>query len=112
MPPHAWPPAALEAAGRASARLRRLRARPMTGDNDTRTWMTLSYKQQRFIDEYMIDFNGTQAAIRAGYSPRTAGSQAYQLVTDDRIQGELRARAARVSRRASVDVAEGVERRA
>ena len=46
--------------------------------------MALSYKQQRFIDEYMIDFNGTQAAIRAGYSPRTAGSQAYQLVRDER----------------------------
>ena len=29
-------------------------------------------KQQRFVTEYLMDFNGTQAAIRAGYSPRTA----------------------------------------
>ena len=29
-------------------------------------------KQQRFVAEYLIDLNGTQAAIRAGYSPRTA----------------------------------------
>ncbi len=29
-------------------------------------------KQQRFVDEYLIDLNATQAAIRAGYSPRTA----------------------------------------
>jgi len=32
----------------------------------------LTLKQQRFIDEYLIDLNATQAAIRAGYSPRTA----------------------------------------
>ena len=31
-------------------------------------------KQQRFVEEYMIDLNATQAAIRAGYSPKTAGS--------------------------------------
>lgn len=32
----------------------------------------LTAKQQRFIDEYLIDLNATQAAIRAGYSPSTA----------------------------------------
>ncbi len=32
----------------------------------------LTPKQLRFIDEYLIDLNATQAAIRAGYSPRTA----------------------------------------
>lgn len=31
-------------------------------------------KQQRFVDEYLIDLNATQAAIRAGYSARTAAS--------------------------------------
>jgi len=82
----------------------------MTGDNDTRIRMTLSYKQQRFIDEYMIDFNGTQAAIRAGYSPRTARHQAHQLVTDYRIQAELKARTAKLSEQASITVAEIVER--
>lgn len=30
-------------------------------------------KQQRFVDEYLIDLNATQAAIRAGYSEKTAG---------------------------------------
>jgi phage terminase small subunit len=35
--------------------------------------MTLNRKQQRFVDEYLIDLNATQAAIRAGYSPKTAG---------------------------------------
>ena len=32
----------------------------------------LTPKQQRFCDEYLIDMNGTQAAIRAGYSKKTA----------------------------------------
>ena len=33
---------------------------------------TLTAKQQRFCDEYLIDLNATQAAIRAGYSKKTA----------------------------------------
>ena len=33
----------------------------------------LTAKQQRFCDEYLIDLNATQAAIRAGYSEKTAG---------------------------------------
>lgn len=35
--------------------------------------MALTAKQQRFCDEYLIDLNATQAAIRAGYSKKTAG---------------------------------------
>ncbi|MBB4004467.1 terminase small subunit [Aurantimonas endophytica] len=34
--------------------------------------MTLTAKQRRFVDEYLVDLNATQAAIRAGYSERTA----------------------------------------
>jgi len=34
--------------------------------------MSLNPKQSRFVDEYLIDLNAAQAAIRAGYSPRTA----------------------------------------
>ena len=37
-------------------------------------------KQKRFADEYLVDLNGTQACIRAGYSVKTAGSQAEQLL--------------------------------
>lgn len=36
--------------------------------------------QQRFVDEYLVDLNGTQAAIRAGYSVVTAEQIAYQLL--------------------------------
>jgi phage terminase small subunit len=35
---------------------------------------TVTDKQKRFCDEYLIDCNATQAAIRAGYSPKTAYS--------------------------------------
>ena len=34
----------------------------------------MTEKQKRFCDEYLIDLNATQAAIRAGYSEKTAGS--------------------------------------
>ncbi|MFY2843583.1 terminase small subunit [Achromobacter ruhlandii] len=35
--------------------------------------MALTDKQRRFVDEYLVDLNATQAAIRAGYSAKTAG---------------------------------------
>jgi phage terminase small subunit len=38
-------------------------------------------KQLRFVEEYLKDLNGTQAAIRAGYSARTAAVQASRLLT-------------------------------
>jgi phage terminase small subunit len=37
-------------------------------------------KQDQFVREYLIDLNGTQAAIRAGYSKRTANEQAARLL--------------------------------
>jgi phage terminase small subunit len=38
----------------------------------------LTYKQRRFVQEYVIDLNATQAAIRAGYSKKTANEQGSQ----------------------------------
>jgi phage terminase small subunit len=51
--------------------------------------MTMNDKQKAFCAEYIIDFNGTQAAIRAGYSPRTANEQAAQLLAKLSIQNEI-----------------------
>ncbi len=34
--------------------------------------IALTQKQQRFVDEYLVDLNATQAAVRAGYSEQTA----------------------------------------
>lgn len=39
-------------------------------------------RKERFCYEYIIDLNAAQAAIRAGYSPRTAKSQGQRLLTD------------------------------
>ncbi len=46
----------------------------------------LTAKRQRFVAEYLIDLNGTQAAIRAGYSPATARAQGSRLLTNVDIQ--------------------------
>lgn len=48
-------------------------------------------KQAAFIDEYLIDHNGTQAAIRAGYSKRTARQQAVELLAADDIRHAIQA---------------------
>jgi phage terminase small subunit len=40
----------------------------------------LTVKQQRFVQEYAVDLNGIQAAIRAGYSPKTARSIASETL--------------------------------
>jgi len=45
----------------------------------------LTQKQTRFVAEYLKDLNATQAAIRAGYSPRTAASQAHDLLRKPEI---------------------------
>ncbi len=40
----------------------------------------LTPKRLRFVEEYLIDLNATQAAIRAGYSKKTANEQGAQLL--------------------------------
>ena len=49
----------------------------------------LTPKQSRFIDEYLTDLNGTRAAITAGYSKRTARTQAAQILAKRNIQEEI-----------------------
>ena len=43
-------------------------------------------KQQRFIDEYLVSLNATQAAIKAGYSPKSADVHACRMLGNDRIK--------------------------
>lgn len=42
----------------------------------------LTDKQKKFCDEYLVDLNGTQAAIRAGYSEKTAQEQSSRLLSN------------------------------
>lgn len=46
----------------------------------------LTDKKKMFCREYLIDLNGTQAALRAGYSKKTAGTQAEQLLKKLEVQ--------------------------
>jgi len=49
----------------------------------------LPAKQQLFIHEYLVDMNATQAAIRAGYSAKTANEQASRLLANVNIRQTL-----------------------
>lgn len=49
----------------------------------------LTPKQQRFVEEYLVDLNATQAAIRAGYSKKTAKAQGQRLLTNVDIQNTI-----------------------
>lgn len=49
----------------------------------------LNEKQLRFCQEYVIDLNATQAAIRAGYSKKTAYSQGQRLLKHDEVQERI-----------------------
>ncbi|MCL4165291.1 UNVERIFIED_CONTAM: hypothetical protein GTU68_038875, partial [Idotea baltica] len=46
-------------------------------------------KQQRFCEEYLVDLNATQAAIRAGYSEDSAKEIGYENHTKPHIQAEI-----------------------
>ena len=62
----------------------------------------LTRKNAIFCDEYLIDLNGTQAAIRAGYSPHTAGSIANELLKKPEIRARIDTAMAERSRRTGI----------
>ena len=49
----------------------------------------LTPKQQRFVDEYLVDLNATQAAKRAGYSEKTAAITGFENLQKPNIQAAL-----------------------
>lgn len=61
--------------------------------------MALTPKQQRFVDEYLVDLNATQAAIRSGYSRRSAAEQGHDLLRKPQVAAAVQAgQAARAER--------------
>lgn len=62
----------------------------------------LTPKQQKFVAEYLIDLNATQAAIRAGYSAKTARNIAQELLTKPHIQAELQKRREKVEKKLEI----------
>lgn len=66
--------------------------------------MALTAKQERFCREYLVDLNATQAAIRAGYSEKTAREQAHALLTKLHIQERVQSLQNEVAKKIDVTV--------
>ena len=69
----------------------------------------LTQKQRRFIDEYIISGNATQAAIKAGYSKKTAAVTATENLRKPNIKAEIQARNAEIQSEKTADMTEVME---
>lgn len=65
--------------------------------------MALNPQRRRFVEEYLVDLNGTEAAIRAGYSARSAKAQASQLLALPEVQTAVSEAQASRSARTKID---------
>lgn len=65
----------------------------------------LTPKQSRFVEEYLIDLNATQAAIRAGYSAKTANDQIGKLLATPGIKAAIDAAKLERSTETKIDAA-------
>lgn len=63
----------------------------------------LTEKQRLFVNEYLIDLNATQAAIRAGYSVKTADQQGSRMLANVKVQEEIGRAMAERSKRTGVN---------
>lgn len=64
---------------------------------------TLTPKQEAFVREYLIDLNATQAAIRAGYSAKTANEQGARLLAKVSVNSQIKEAMKARSERTEVD---------
>lgn len=72
----------------------------------------LTDKQRTFVAEYLVDLNATQAAIRAGYSVKTAGSIGEENLRKPEIQAaiaEAQAERAEKTQRTALDVLKDIQ---
>lgn len=65
--------------------------------------MALNARQQRFVEEYLVDLNASAAARRAGYSAKTAGQIGEKLLKKAEIQEALQAAMKARSERTQID---------
>lgn len=68
--------------------------------------LKLTPKQKAFIDEYLIDLNATQAAIRAGYSKKTAYSQGQRTLKNVEVQNRIAEQLEKIQNERIADVKE------
>lgn len=62
----------------------------------------LTAKQQRFVKEYLVDLNGTQAAIRAGYSKTGAAVEAVRQLTNAKVASVIDAERQKLSQKTDI----------
>lgn len=66
-------------------------SKKVSGNNEKSVSGKLTAQQEMFCQEYIVDYNGTQAAIRAGYSEKTADVQAVRLLRNVKVLSRVRA---------------------
>ena len=71
----------------------------MSQQPEESAYSRLPDKRRRFVDEYIIDCNGTQAAIRAGYAPKAANEQAARLLANASIKAAVEEKLAEIRRK-------------
>ena len=64
----------------------------------------MTYKQQRFVLEYIVDGNATRAAIAAGYSQRSAASTAADLVKHPVVAREIERHGRKLLKKVEINV--------
>lgn len=69
----------------------------------------MNAKQRKFCDEYLIDLNATQAAIRAGYSEKTARQVGQRLLTYVDISAYINEQLERIHNERTADAQEVIE---
>lgn len=70
----------------------------------------LTPKQQRFVDEYVVDLNASQAALRAGYSAKTAGAIGHELLKKPEIAEAIEAKRQRLSAKTEITAEKVLQR--
>ena len=69
----------------------------------------MTERQKRFCDEYLIDLNATQAAIRAGYSGRSASSIGERILRNDDVRSYISEQLERIHNENTADAQEVME---
>ena len=69
----------------------------------------MTERQKRFCDEYLIDLNATQAAIRAGYSERSASSIGERILRNDDVRSYISEQLERIHNENTADAKEVME---
>lgn len=78
------------------------RTHKLTPNRPAKDGAQLTKQQARFVDEYLIDLHGKHAAIRAGYAPKSASQQAYDLLNRPHVKAAIDAGMAKRAERVAI----------